>query len=261
MNRLDHTHQVQVVRCLVEGNSIRSAARLTGVAKNTVVKLLVVLGAACTRFMDGEMRNLPCRRLQVNEVWSFPGTNQGNMRPRRVEARECAGDIWAWTAVDTDTKLVPRWMLGTRDANVARGFIEDLAGRVASRIELNVDGLKVCLAAADRGFDTDTDYAQLVKIYGNAAGSGGPGPEHIDPSFAVRANLSMRTPTGWLSGLSNGFRRKLENHSAALAFYFIWYNFGRVHQTLKTTPAVKAGLADHVWSLGEILALLGGQSD
>jgi hypothetical protein len=260
MNRLSSSRRAQVVRCLIEGNSIRSTVRLTGVAKNTVVKLVMELGAACVTFMDRTMQNLRCRRILVNETWSLPGTGQKGVRPHRAEDGGCGGDIRMWTAVDADTKLIPRWMLGARDANAARAFIEDLASRMANRIHLTTEGLQVYLTAVDRVSDGDIDYAQLVKIYGDSPEGCEPDPKHIGPSSVVRADLSKRMPMGRFTGLTDRFSRKLENHAAAVAFYFMWYNFGRVHQALKTTPAVKAGVADHVWSVDEIVARLGNSN-
>ena len=274
MNRLDASHRAQVIRCLTEGNSIRSTVRMTGVAKNTVAKLLVELGACCTKFMDGAMQNLPCQRIQADEIWSFVGAKQKNVQPHHFEDGGYAGDVWTWTAIDADTKLVPCWMVGARDANAARDFIEDLAGRLANRIQLTTDGLKVYLNAADKAFGGEVDYAQLVKVYGiDPQGekryspaictsceshpiTGNPDPEHINTSYVERQNLSMRMSMRRFTRLTNAFSKKIENHAAAVALYFTWYNFGRVHQTLKTTPAVKAGVADHVWSIDEIVALM-----
>jgi IS1 family transposase len=274
MNRLDSNRRAQVVRCLVEGNSIRSTVRMTGVAKNTVAKLLVELGAACTKFMDGALQNLSCQRIQADEIWSFVGAKQKNVWPHHLEDGGYAGDIWTWTAIDADTKLIPCWMLGARDASAARDFIEDLASRLANRIQLTTDGLKVYLTAVDRASGGDIDYAQLVKVYGIADEGekryspavcvsceshvikGDPNPKHINRSYEERQNLSIRMSMRRFTRLTNVFSKKLENHAAAVALYFMWYNFGRVHQTLKTTPAVKAGVADHVWSVDEIVALL-----
>ena len=274
MNRLDSTRRAQVVRCLVEGNSIRSTVRMTGVAKNTVSKLLVELGACCTKFMDGAMQNLPCQRIQADVIWSFAGCKEKNVTPERRASGQHAGDVWTWTAIDADTKLIPCWMLGSRDAGAARDFIEDLAGRLSNRIQLTTDGLKVYIKAVEGAFGNDIDYAQLIKVYGidpqgekryspaictsceSKGISGHPDPAHINTSYVERANLSMRMSMRRFTRLTNAFSKKIENHAAMVALYFTWYNMGRVHQTLKTTPAVKAGVADHVWSIGEIVALM-----
>jgi len=274
MNRLDTAKRAQIVRCLIEGCSIRSTVRMTGASKNTVAKLLIELGAACTRFMDGAMRDLPCKRVQADEIWSFVGAKQKNVKPHHFENDGYAGDVWTWTAIDADTKLVPCWMLGDRDAIAARDFMEDLAGRLASRVQLTTDGLKVYLTAVDNAFGEEIDYAMLVKIYSsNVEGqkryspavcigckshevTGNPDPKHVSTSYAERQNLSMRMSMRRFTRLTNAFSKKLENHAASVAIYFTWYNFGRVHQTLKTTPAIAAGVAKHVWGVEEMIGLL-----
>ncbi len=275
LNRLDATRRVQVVRCLVEGNSIRSTVRMTGVAKNTVAKLLVDLGTACQRYMDDHMRNLNCQRIQCDEIWSFVGAKQKNVQPHHFEDGGYAGDVWTWTAIDADTKLIPCWMMGQRDAAAARTFMEDLAGRLANRVQLTTDGHKAYLTAVSAAFGHDIDYAMLIKIYGpspegqrryspaNCLGckkeeiSGMPNPAHVNTSFVERQNLTMRMSMRRFTRLTNAFSKKLENHFAAVGLHFMYYNYAKVHQTLKTTPAVKAGIANHVWSVEEIVALLG----
>jgi len=274
MNKLPSAKRAQVVAALCEGNSIRSTVRMTGVAKNTVVKLLVELGAACAKYQDATLRNLSCKRLQADEIWSFVYAKQKNTKPEHFEDGGYAGDVWTWTAIDADTKLIPCWMLGQRDAATARDFIEDLAGRLANRVQLTTDGHKPYLTAVDRAFGDEIDYAMLVKLYGEPTDGqkryspadcigcerkvikGRPDPEHISTSYAERQNLSMRMSMRRFTRLTNAFSKKVDNHAATLAVYFMWYNFGRVHQTLKTTPAVAAGVADHVWSVAEIVALL-----
>jgi len=274
MNRLDTDRRTQIVKCLVEGMSIRSTVRMTGASKNTIAKLLIELGAACTKFMDEKMQNLPCRRIQADEIWSFVGAKTKNVQPHHFENGGYAGDVWTWTAIDADTKLVPCWMLGARDANAARDFVDDLASRMANRIQLTTDGLKVYLNAVDKAFGNDIDYAQLIKVYGidpegekryspaictsceSHPVKGNPDPKHINTSYVERQNLSMRMSMRRFTRLTNAFSKKIENHAAAVALYFTWYNFGRLHQTLKTTPAVKAGVADHVWKVEEMVALL-----
>jgi IS1 family transposase len=273
MNRLDSTSRAMVVRCLVEGNSIRATVRLTGAAKNTVVKLLVEVGAACAKFMDEKMRDLPCKRLQADEIWSFVYAKQRNVTAKIAEER-IAGDVWTWVAIDADTKLVPCWMLGQRDASSARDFMEDLAGRLANRVQLTTDGLKVYLTAVEKAFGGEIDYAMLVKIFGESPEpqkryspavcvacerypvTGDPDPAHVSTSYVERQNLNMRMGMRRFTRLTNAFSKKIENLAATVALYYTYYNFCRVHQTLKTTPAVKAGIADHVWSVDEIVALL-----
>jgi IS1 family transposase len=270
MNRLDTARRAQVVRCLIEGNSIRSTVRMTGVAKNTVVKLLVELGAACAVYQNLAMRNLPCQRIQADEIWSFVGAKEKN-----VTAENGAyGDVWTWTAIDADTKLVPCWMFGARDAGAARDFIEDLAGRLANRIQLTTDGLKVYLNAVDKAFGGEIDYAMLVKVYGldpqgekrynpaictsceSRPVTGNPDPKHINTSYVERRNLTMRMSMRRFTRLTNGFSKKIENHAAAVALYFMWYNFGRVHQTLKMTPAMAAGIAQSAWTVEQVIGLV-----
>ncbi len=273
MNRLDPVRRAQVVRCLVEGNSIRSTVRLTGVAKNTVAKLLVELGAACSEYQDRVMRNLPCQRVQCDEIWAFVGCKQKHVTPKKAQAGVC-GDVWTWTAIDADSKLIPCWLIGQRDFIAARDFIEDLAGRLANRVQLTTDGHKPYLTAVDRAFGEEIDYAMLVKIYGTdpegekryspaqcigarvAPIIGEPDPKHISTSYVERSNLSIRMGTRRFTRLTNAFSKKVENHAAAVALFFMYYNFGRKHQTLGTTPAVAAGIADHIWGIDEIVGLL-----
>jgi IS1 family transposase len=275
MNRLDSIRRAQVVRCLVKGNSIRSTVRMTGVAKNTVAKLLIELGDGCMRFMDEKMRNLPCQRLQADEIWSFVGCKQKNVTADKIERDGIVGDVWTWTAIDADTKLVPCFMLGMRDPETARDFMEDLAERLANRVQLTTDGLKAYLTAVKSAFGNDIDYAMLQKIYGEIDTEGqrryspatcigcetkvikgNPDLDHISTSYVERQNLTMRMSMRRFTRLTNGYSKKVDNHAAMVAVYFTWYNFGRVHHTLKTTPAVKAGVADHVWSVDEMIGLL-----
>jgi IS1 family transposase len=275
MNRLDTAKRSQVLRCLIEGCSIRSTVRMTGAAKNTVVKLLVELGEVCTRFMDETMRDLPCQRLQADEIWAFVGCKQKNATAAKVEKDGICGDVWTWIAIDADTKLVPCFMLGQRDPETARDFMEDLAGRLANRVQLTTDGLKAYLTAVKRAFGNDIDYAILIKIYGEIDTEGqrryspatcigcetkhikgNPDPDHISTSYVERQNLNMRMGMRRFTRLTNAFSKKIDNLMAAVAVYYTFYNFCRVHQTLKTTPAVKAGIADHVWSVDEVIGLL-----
>jgi IS1 family transposase len=274
MNRLDIATRAQVVRCLVEGNSIRRTVRLTGVAKNTVAKLLVEIGAACADYQDKVLRDLNCRRMQCDEIWSFVYAKQKNTKPEMYENGGYAGDVWTWTAIDADTKLIPCWMIGQRDAIAARDFMEDLSGRLANRVQLTTDGHKAYLTAVDRAFGNDIDYSMLVKIYGadvegqkryspaecigceKKAIKRDPDPNHVSTTYVERANLSMRMGMRRFTRLTNVFSKKVDNHAAALALYFMYYNFGRKHMTLKQTPAMAAGIADHIWSVEEIVSLL-----
>ncbi len=273
MNRLDANRRAQVVRCLIEGSSINSTVRMTGVSKNTVLKLLVEIGSACSAFLDEKMRNLPCQRLQADEAWSFCYCKQKQVTPKMSEER-IAGDVWVWAAIDADTKLIPCWLLGKRDAGCATEFIQDLANRLANRVQLTTDGLKIYVNAVIDAFADDIDYAMLHKIYGVEPANearyspakcigcetqevlGSPDPKHISTSYIERQNLTMRMSMRRFTRLTNAFSKKIANHSAAVALYMMYYNFGRKHLTLGTTPAVKVGLTDHVWSVEEIIGLL-----
>ena len=275
MNRLSREKRRQVIASLVEGNSIRSTVRMTGVAKDTVTKLLTDLGVVCSVYQDRAMRDLPCKRLQVDEVWSFVGAKQKNAT--LAKQAEGWGDVWTWVALDADTKLVPTFRVGARDVQEARAFMQDVAGRVSGRVQLTTDGHQPYLVAVREAFGADVDYAMLVKLYGNSSDpksparryspgvctasvptrvSGNPDPEHISTSYVERQNLTMRMSMRRFTRLTNAFSKKAENLAAAVSVYFMHYNFVRVHQTLGTTPAVAAGVADHVWTLDEMVALL-----
>jgi IS1 family transposase len=273
MNRLDNTRRAQVLRCLVEGTSLRSTSRITGVAINTVVKLGIDAGKACADCQDKVMRNLKCERLQADEIWSFVYAKQKNVTPEISSAR-FAGDVWTWTAIDTDTKLVPCWMLGGRHAAAARDFIEDLAGRLSSRIQLTTDGLKVYVQAVKDAFGSDIDYAQLIKVYGIGPQGekryspaictsceskpliGRPDPEHINTSYVERQNLSMRMGMRRFTRLTNGLSKKIENHAATVALYFMHYNFVRIHKTLRCTPAMAAGVDARLWEIKDLVEMI-----
>lgn len=277
MNKLSSAKRAAVVAALVEGNSIRATVRMTGVAKNTVVKLLVDLGAACARYQDETLRSLPCRRLQCDEIWSFVGAKDKNV-PAEKQGKFGIGSVWTWTAIDADTKLVPSFLVGTRDLGSAFTFISDVASRLRHRVQLTTDGHKPYLSAVEDAFGGDVDYAVLQKLYGSdPAGEkryspaqcigtrcevvqGNPDPKHISTSYVERQNLTMRMSMRRFTRLTNAFSKKVENHIAAVALYFMYYNFGRVHQTLRVTPAMEAGVADHVWTIAEIVALLDRQA-
>ena len=280
MNKLDIKTRARILACLVEGNSIRATVRMTGAAKNTVVKLLADVGAACAAYQDKALRGLPCKRLQCDEIWSFVYAKAKNV-PTAKAAPEGAGDAWTWTAIDADTKLVPCWMIGPRDGGVAYEFMQDLAGRLANRVQLTTDGLKAYLEATEAAFGSNIDFAQLVKLYGDApnAGperkyspnvclgarptmvSGDPDMAHVSTSYVERQNHTMRMSMRRFTRLTNGFSKKLENLGHAVALHFMYYNFGRIHQTLRVTPAMAAGVSDHVWELEEIAALADGASN
>jgi IS1 family transposase len=277
MNKLSAERRAQIVRALCEGNSIRSTARMTGAAINTVVSLLVDLGGACSEYQDRVMRDLPCERLQADEIWSFCYAKAKNV-PDQYSGQFGYGDVWTWTAIDADTKLVPCWLVGERNSADARVFIDDLAGRLANRIQLTTDGHRPYLQAVEDAFGANIDYAVLVKLYGPDPSAerryspticigadprviqGQPDEAHISTSYVERQNLSMRMGMRRFTRLTNGFSKKIENHMRAVALYFMHYNFARPHTTLSkrypTTPAMAAGLTDHVWTALEIVALL-----
>ena len=278
MNKLSVERQAQIVKAFVEGNSIRSTARMTGMAINTVVKLLIDLGSACLDYQDMIMRDLPLRRLQCDEICSFIYAKERNV-PAEHRGEFGYGDVWTWTAMDADTKLVPCWRVGNRDGREAYLFMKDLAGRLANHVQLTTDGHKAYLEAVEGAFGANIDYAMLVKLYGSTTKeeqrryspaecigtefkviTGNPDKLHIATSFAERHNLTMRMSMRRFTRLTNAFSKKLENHMYALALYFMHYNFGRPHKSLSkpypTTPAMAVGLTDHVWSVEEMLSLL-----
>ncbi len=234
------------------------------------------LGDACAKYQDATLRNLTCnnKRLQCDEIWSFVGAKDKNV-PTDKQGQFGVGSVWTWTAIDADTKLMVSWFVSTRDAGAAHEFMQDVASRLKHRVQLTTDGHKPYLAAVEDAFGSAIDYATLTKIYGVdpqgenrysppvCLGSevrtvqGDPDPKHISTSYVERHNLTMRMSMRRFTRLTNAFSKKIENHSAAVALYFMYYNFGRVHQTLRVTPAMEAGISDHVWSVEEIVGLLG----
>jgi IS1 family transposase len=273
MNKLTKEEQVRVVACLVEGSSLRATVRMTGIHRTTIQKLLVQLGAACSAYQDKVFRNLNCKRIQCDEIWSFCYAKDKNV-PDAMRGQPGVGSVWTWVALDPDTKLVPCWFVSSRDAGAANHFMHDLAGRLAHRVQLTTDGHKPYLTAVEDAFGADIDYAQLVKIYGaeragearyspaqcmgarKAVVSGSPERAHISTSHTERQNLTMRMQMRRFTRLTNAFSKKIENHEAAVALHYMHYNFARVHQTLRVTPAMEAGISNHVWTLEEIVGLL-----
>jgi IS1 family transposase len=273
MNRLDTAKRTLVIAALVEGNSIRSTSRMTGVARNTVSKLLVELGAACSDYLNRSLVNLKCKRIQCDEIWSFVGAKQKNVTPENIE-RGAIGDVWTWVAMDADTKLICSWLVGSRDGGTATAFIQDLAGRLAHRVQLTTDGHKPYLNAVEDSFGSEIDYAMLVKIYGSDSKAdtryspaecqgcrtvpitGAPDPKHISTSYIERQNLTMRMQMRRFTRLTNAFSKKVEFHIASIAIHYMHYNYARIHQSLRVTPAMEAGISDHVWDIEEIIALL-----
>src|SRR3954447_4538315 len=274
MNKLDVSKRAELLRCLVEGNSIHSTARITGVARNTVTKMLVDAGRVCSEYQDRILRNLPSAELQLDEIWAFCYAKQKNV-PTAKAAPEGAGDIWTWTAICADTKLIPSWYVGARDGEAAKAFVADLASRLAGRVQITSDGHKPYLEAVEEAFGADADYAMLVKHYGEAPEAekrysppvcigctralvtGGPDPEHVSTSYVERQNLTMRMHMRRFTRLTNAFSKKVENHEASVALHFIHYNFVRIHTTLRVTPAMAAGVSDRLWEMEDVAALIG----
>lgn len=273
MNKLSKERRAQILEMMVEGVSIRAISRLTGASKNTVTKLLIETGQACSDYQDKTLRNLNCQRVQVDEIWSFVYSKQRNV-PEEFQGHFGYGDVWTWTAIDADTKLVPSWFVGSRNAVAAHIFIDDLASRLSNRIQLTSDGHNPYLMAVDSAFGGEVDNSILVKMYGQAPDGqrrysppicvgaekhkiiGNPDPYHVSTSYIERQNLTMRMHMRRFTRLTNAFSKKLANHEHAIAIYFMHYNFGKIHQTLRVTPAMEAGITDHVWSMEEIVDMI-----
>ena len=275
MNILNKDQRTQILRCLVDGNSIRATARICDVAINTVVKLLCDAGRACELYQDKTLHDLPCKRIQCDEIWSFVYAKEKNA-PEELKRKGKAGDVWTWTAIDADTKLVPSWTVGPRDAATAYEFIYDLKDRLHDRVQLTTDGFKAYLNAVDNAFGGEIDYAILIKLYGNASGGADPGKyspamctgsrthkiignpdyKHVSTSFVERQNLTMRMNMRRFTRLTNAFSKKVENHAYAVSLHFMYYNFCRIHQSLRITPAMAAGVSDHAWEIEEIVDLI-----
>jgi IS1 family transposase len=274
MNKLDAKARAQILHLLCEGNSIRAVTRLTGASKNTVTKLLVDAGKACAEYQDKAFRNLTCKRIQVDEIWSFVGAKQANASPEKKAAGE-AGDVWTWTALDADTKLMPSWLVSDRTADAALEFMLDLQGRLANRVQLTSDGHGAYLSAVEGAFGEDVDYAMLVKIYGHGGTegpsryspppcigarkgrvTGKPDPAHISTSFAERQNLNIRMHTRRFTRLTNAFSKKVENHAHSVALFAMYYNFVRIHKTLRVTPAMAANVTERLWEVADVVKVL-----
>jgi len=274
MNRLESDKRTQAIAALVEGNSIRSVSRMTGIARNTLLSLLFNIGMACAEYQDKALRNLRCKRVQCDEIWSFIAAKDKNL-PADKQGKFGYGSVWTWTALDADTKLICSWMVGPRDGSSAVEFIKDLASRLNNRIQLTTDGHRPYLEAVEGAFGDNIDYAMLVKLYGGADRTdearyspaeviscraveitGKPEVKHISTSYVERQNLTMRMCMRRFTRLTNAFSKKLENHIAAVSLHFMYYNFVRIHQTLRVTPAMAAGVTDHIWEISDIVALL-----
>jgi IS1 family transposase len=276
MNRLDSSKRKQIIAALVEGTSCRAVARMAGVSRNSVASLLLDVGAACAEYQDKALRNLKCQRVQCDEIWSFVGSKDKNL-PVDKQGQFGYGSVWTWVALDADTKLCCTWMVGNRGASAASEFIKDLSERLSNRIQLTTDGHNVYVNAVEQSFGSDIDYAMLIKIYGSDVPpgdaryspaeviscravdiTGKPDPKHISTSYVERQNLTMRMHMRRFTRLTNAFSKKLENHIAAISLHFMYYNFVRIHQTLRITPAMAAGVSDHVWEIDDIVSLLEG---
>lgn len=273
MNKLSTEKRSQVVAALVEGNSIRATVRMTGVSKNTITKLLTELGAKCAEYLDKALVNLNCKRIECDEIWSFCYAKEKNV-PEQFRGAFGYGDVWTWTAMDAESKLIVSWLVGGRDAGTAYSFMDDLAKRLAHRVQLTTDGHRAYLSAVEEAFGSEIDYAMLVKLYGandekdtrysppeciscrEVEISGRPDPKYISTSHVERQNLTMRMHMRRFTRLTNAFSKKIENHIASIAIHYMHYNFCRVHSSLRVTPAMEAGIADHVWTIDEMLSIL-----
>lgn len=273
MNKLSSVERAKILHLLCEGQSIRATTRLTGASKDAVTRLLGWAGRACADYQDRVFRNLPCKRLQLDEIWTFTFCKEQNKASAK-SAPYFSGDTWTWVAICADTKLVPSWFVGNRDAGAARLFIYDLAPRLANRVQVTSDGHHVYVNAVREGFRDDVDFAQLVKTYGpslegerrysppecNGAKKkpriGLPDRKHISTSYAERQNLTMRMQMRRFTRLTNAFSKKVENHAHAVALHFMYYNFVRIHQSLKVTPAMAAGVTDRLWEIGDMVQVL-----
>ena len=274
MNKLSRQSRSQILHMLVEGNSIRAITRMTGVSKNTVTKLLIDAGKACMAYHDENVRDVKSKRVQVDEIWSFTYAKQKNVAHAKA-APDGAGDTWTWTAIDADSKMILSYFIGGRDGECAMWFIDDLRARLANKVQLTSDGHKAYLEAVEGAFGADIDYAQLVKVYGASPESmkgryspadcvgiskrrveGNPDPKHVSTSYVERQNLTMRMHMRRFTRLTNGFSKKVENHAYAVALHFMYYNFVKIHSSLKMSPAMAAGLTDRLWEMDDLVNLV-----
>ena len=273
MNTLKKEKQRQVVAALVEGNSIRATCRMTGVAKGTVLKLLVNLGRACAEYQDKALRNLTCSKIQCDEIWAFVYAKEKNL-PKNKEGQFGYGDVWTFTAIDAESKLVPTWHIGNRNITDATIFMKDLAGRLKNKVQLTTDGHKMYLEAVENAFGCEIDFSQLIKIYGNPPEAekkyspaecigterhkitGNPNDDSISTSYVERQNLTMRMGMRRFTRLTNGFSKKALNLFYAESLHFMYYNFCRIHQTLRMTPAMKAKVTDRLWDIEDLISLI-----
>lgn len=272
MNKLPIEKKIKIIQLLVEGNSLRSTSRIVDCSINTVTKLLVDVGSACWKFHDEKVTGLNCKRIQCDEIWSFVYSKEKN-KPQDIEN---AGDVWTWTAIDADTKLIVGWMVGNRDVDSAVTFMTDIESRLTRKVQLTTDGLHSYLNAVGESFGDNIDFAQLVKMYGKDGSgnstekkyspaecigckkhivSGNPDPAHISTSFVERQNLTMRMHMRRFTRLTNAFSKKIENHCYAIALHFVYYNFVKIHKTLRVPPAMEAGLIKRLMTIEDIVRL------
>lgn len=271
MNKLTVDEKTRIISALVEGNSIRATCRITGHSKGAVLKLLGEVGRACMAFQDEKVRNVCSRRIQCDEIWSFCYAKEKNV-PKELKGQFGYGDVWTWTAIDADTKLCVSWNIGDRNAQTASAFMHDLSERLSNRVQLTTDGHRVYLDAVEDAFGADIDYAMLIKLYGASqeetryspaecigceqrAITGNPDPKHISTSYVERQNLTMRMNMRRFTRLTNAFSKKIENLICAIALHFVYYNFVRIHQTLRVTPAMEAGLMASPMEIRDIALL------
>jgi IS1 family transposase len=273
MNKLDREARARILHLLCEGQSIRAVTRLTGASKNTVTKLVVDAGHACTEYQDRVLRNLTGKRIQVDEIWNFIYAKNDNVKDAKSPPKD-AGDVWTWTAIDADTKLLVSWLVADRTTDSAMTFMDDLKQRLANRVQLTSDGHRPYLTAVDSVFGDDVDYAMLQKIYGSEPQgekryspakcigaqkreiTGNPDAKHISTSYVERQNLTMRMHMRRFTRLTNAFSKKIENHACAVALHSMYYNFVRLHQTLKVSPAMAAGVTDRLWEMSDVVDVL-----
>ena len=275
MNKLSRTKRVEIIRLLVEGMSLRAITRISGVSINTVTKLLVDAGKACSDYQDKAFRNLICRRVQIDEIWAFSYCKEKQVQTAKA-APDGAGDLWTFVALDADTKLVPSWLVGSRDFDTAQTFVKDVAERIVTRVQLTSDGFRPYLTAVPAAFE-EVDYAMLVKHYSTPhpepqasrrysptaitgitkeAVSGAPNEKFISTSHIERQNLTMRMHMRRFTRLTNAFSKKAENHAHAVALHFMYYNFCKIHMSLKCTPAMRAGVVHELWDVVDIVRII-----
>ena len=272
-NRLSVEKRTEIIKSLVEGNSVRATSRIADVSFNSVLKLIPEIGVACQKYHDENVRNVASKRIQCDEIWSFIYAKEKNL-PENLRGQYGLGSIWTWIALDSDSKLAISWLVGNRDADYAKIFMQDVASRLKNRVQLTTDGLKAYLEAVEESFYGQIDFAQLIKMYGKPLDeehryspaectgtekhiiSGHPKDEHISTSYIERANLTLRMSSRRFTRLTNGFSKKVENHAHAIALHFMYYNFVRIHKTLRVTPAMAAGVTKKLWNVQDIALLL-----